>query len=1090
MNKVKLFFVSMLLLVSTLSFAQVTTSSMSGRVTDGTEALIGAIVKATHVSSGTSYGAVTNVEGRFTIQGMRPGGPYKVEIDYLGFGEYVQENIQLQLGETFSLNAQLTASEQILNEVVVTGNASKFTTEKTGASTNIKPEELILLPSINRSIEDFTRLSPYASGTSFGGRDGRSNNFTVDGAKLNNNFGLSSSLPGGGNPISLDALEEIQVTIAPYDVRQANFIGAGINAITKSGTNTFKGSAYTYQYNQDMRGNKIGDIDLGERDKESKSIYGVSLGGPIIQNKLFFFVNGELEKSPEQITQWRASKDGKWDTDNLISRASESDLNEFSKLLSERYGYKTGSYSDFPGGVENYKILARIDWNINNTNKLNLRYNHTQNDDWIPTNGNSSDTGLRLTGLDRISQYSMAFMNSTYSQRNVVNSFTAELNSRLTNEMSNQLLVTYTDINDTRGSKSDPFPFIDIMYGKNANGNQILEPYMSAGYELFTWNNGVKNKVISVADNYTYYLGNQKLTAGLSYEYQTASNAYMRNGTGYYRYASFEDFKNQAAPEAFALTYGYNGEQNPTAEVSFGQLAAYVQDEWNIKDNLKLTAGLRLDNTFFLNDMLRNKAMYDLDFKGKHIDSSVWPTSKIQFSPRLGVTWDVFEDQTLKVRGGTGLFTGRIPLVFFTNMPTEANMLQYVSKNINTTYNSDGSVKNVSPDLAKLAGPMLTNVNDMINKLGLPTTISEEDGVVGSAAIGVDPDFKMPQIWKTSVGVDYLVPVSFPLTVTVEGMYSKDINAIRLINYNIKESDSWAQFTGSDNRYIFPADYRYYNALSGGAHVLSNTSEGWGYTGNITINAQPIKALNVMAAYTHTESKEISGMPGSNANSAWQNVPSVNGPNLSNLQRSQYVTPDRIIGSLTYRINYLKEHMSTDVGLLYSGFTPYSYSYTYSNDMNGDGVTNDLIYIPKNREDIHFKTPEDADAFWSFLDQDKYLSKHKGEYAEAFGVRAPWVHRFDLKLAQNFSLKSGKTVHTLQVSLDILNVGNLLNNTWGVYKNMLPAKNGQILKYEGKDANNVPSYSFFSKEQIEETFARYNNVDQTWKLQLGVRYIF
>jgi hypothetical protein len=245
-----------------------------------------------------------------------------------------------------------------------------------------------------------------------------------------------------------------------------------------------------------------------------------------------------------------------------------------------------------------------------------------------------------------------------------------------------------------------------------------------------------------------------------------------------------------------------------------------------------------------------------------------------------------------------------------------------------------------------------------------------------------------------------------------------------------------------------------------------------------------------MLAYTHTESREISGMPGSDATSAWQNVPSVNGPNLAGLQRSQYVTPDRVVGSLTWRINYDKGRISTDIGLLYSAFSPYSYSYLYANDMNGDGIGNDLIYIPKNKEDIQFITQEDADLFWAFLTKDKYLSSHKGEYAEAFGVRAPWVHRFDLKLARNYTLKIGKSLNTLRVSVDVLNVGNLLNSKWGVYKNMSPANEGKILNYEGKDASNTPFFSFFSKEKVEETFARYNHYDQTWKLQVGIRYIF
>lgn len=1094
-------FILFILSFATFMNAQITTSGMSGSVSDETKSpVIGASVVAEHEPSGTTYGTITNLDGRFTLQGMRTGGPYKVTVSYVGYNTVVFSDITLQLGEIFNLNAQLHESTEMLSEVVVVGTASKFSTEKTGASTNVSNEQMRLLPSINRSIEDFARLSPYSSGNSFAGRDGRSNNFTVDGARLNNNFGLSSNLPGGGNPISLDAIEEIQVVVAPYDVRQSNFIGGGINAITKSGTNTFKGTAYSYFNNQNMRGNKIGDVDFGERDIDGKVIYGFTFGGPIIKDKLFFFANVEYENSPKQITEWRASQNGVADLDNMISRVKQSDLDEFSRLLKERYGYDTGSSTDFPGGKNNFKILGRIDWNINQSNKLSLRYNHTKNDDWNGPNANSGDTGYRLNNTYRIGSDAMSFANSTYSMRNVINSFTAELNTRINNEMSNQFLITYTNINDQRGSSSDPFPFIEIMNGDNvsASGNdpynsQNFSPYMSAGYELFTWNNGVRNNVFNITDNYTYYLGSHKLTAGLSYEWQTASNSYMRNGTGYYRFASFQDFKDEKAPEAFALDYGYGGELNPAGKVSFGQLSAYVQDEWNVLENFKLTAGIRLDNTFFLNDIMRNNAIYDLDFGGRHVDTGKWPDAKFQISPRVGFSWDVFNDKSLKIRGGSGLFVGRLPLVFFTNIPQNSGMIQGTIRNVITTkYNSDGTISSRDPRLDDLDGRLITDVNEMIELLGLQKDITPEQGVFqGGDIAGVDADFKMPQVWKTSIGVDYNLPVSFPFTVTVEGMFTKDINAVRLINYNIKDPNNWEKFSGPDNRYIYPsaADYKYVSK-AGAVCVLSNTNKGYGYTANITLNAEPLKDMNLMLAYTYTESREISGMPGSAATSAWNNVPSINGPNLGELERSQYVTPNRLIASLNYRINYLRGFTSTEIGVFYSGFTPYKYSYTYSTDMNGDGINNDLIYIPASKDEIQWATQEDGDLFWSFLEQDKYLSKNKGKYAGAFAVNAPWVNRFDVRVAQNFSIKAGKTTNTLQVSLDILNFGNLLNSTWGVYQNMSAVKNGQILKYNGKDANNVPNFSFFTDKPVTETFTSYNSVDQTWKLQIGIRYIF
>jgi len=1078
-------------------YAQVTTSGMNGTVnTASGEKLPGATVIAVHEPSGTQYGTVSNAEGQFNLQGMRPGGPYNVRISFIGYASASYTDITLFLGEAFNLDVQLTESAVDVLEVTVVGDRpSKFSTTKTGATTNISTEQLNTMPTINRSISDIARLSPYANGMSFAGGDGRSTNFTVDGANLNNNFGLGSSLPGGGNPISLDAIEEIQVVIAPFDVRQTNFIGGGINAITKSGTNTFTGSAYTYFTNQDLRGNKIGDVDFGERDAESRNIYGVSLGGPIIKNKLFFFVNGEYELQPGQVVSWRPSEDGVANTDLMLSRTSTSDMELVRQHLIDNYGYDPGSYTDYPANESNRKLMARIDWNINDANKMSLRYNYTKNMDWRPTNGNSNNAGFRNRSMDRISQYSMAFSNSLYSMDNIVNSISLDLNSRVSDRVSNQFLATYTSINDIRGSNSDKFPFIDIMYGLRDDDTQIVEPYISAGYELFTWNNGVNNNIMNITDNLTFALDNHKITAGFRYEYQMANNSYMRNGTGYYRYASLEDFLNQAAPRDFALTYGYDGETNPAAEVAFNQAGIYLQDEWSVSSDFKLTYGIRADYMKYVDNIIRNNAIYELDFGGKKIDTGEWPAGNIQYSPRVGFTWDVTGDQTLKLRGGSGLFAGRLPLVFFTNMPTNSGMVQG-SYGAVTRYNEDWTIDEDGSDLAVLAGlagPMITDVDDMISTLNLQNTITPEEGALPRDINGIDPNFKMPQVWKSSLALDYNVPVDFPMTVTLEGMYTKTINGVMLENYNLEEPDnSWARFSGSDDRYIYP-DLGEIEYASNDAYVLANTNEGWGAIGNITVTAEPVSNLFIMAAYTYTESKEVSGMPGSNAGSAYNGLIQVNGPHLPWVQRSQYVVPNRAIASVSYTIPYANDHMSTSFNLFYSGYSADGYSFTYTNDMNGDGHATDLIYIPGERGDIEFVSAADEDAFFAFLEQDSYLSKHQGEYAEAYAARAPWVHNFDLRIAQNFSINAGGTKHTLQLSLDFLNFGNLINSEWGVEKNMFGANNGQILTYEGVDANNVPSFSMVQDDNgvyLNETYSTYYDYDQCWQLQLGARYIF
>lgn len=1099
----------MLLVTVTMSLAQVTTSALSGKVTDESGEVIGANVVAIHQPSGTIYGTMTNANGRFDIQGMRTGGPYKVTISYIGAQSQVYEGITLQLGETFKLNAKLKESADQLEEVVVLGKGSKFSGEKTGATTNISAIEMKALPTVDRSISDIARISPYANGMGFSGGDGRSTNFTIDGANFNNNFGLNDKLPGGGNPISMDAIDEVQVVIAPFDVRQTNFIGGGINAITKSGTNTFKATAYTYQSNDNMRGARVDNISLDIPANNDKHVYGATLGGPIIKNKLFFFAAYEYQLVPSTITDWRASEDGVAVPSQYISRTTVSDLQRVSDFVKKTYGYDTGSFRDFPADETNVKVLGRLDWNITNDHHLAFRYNYTGNQMWNAPNGNSSDTGYRLNGMNRLSQYSMSYANSCYSMDNTVHSFSFDLNSRINDKMSNQLLATYTNIEDIRGTNSSDFPFIDIMNGYTtaADGTitQDLTPYISLGYELFTHNNGVKNKIFNVKDDFSYNIGDHKALVGVSFEHQYANNAYMRNGTGYYRFRSVDDFINGKEPEAFALTHGYFGETEPNAQVTFNQWGFYAQDDWNVTKNFKLNYGVRFDVLKYdEDDIMTNNAIFKLCYNGRHVDTGVWPDANRQFSPRVGFVWDVMGDKSLKVRGGTGLFAGRLPLVFFTNMPTNSGMVQN-SYTANTKY-TDGVATSIDPNLAKTMrdGKILTNTNDMIEALGLPTKINPEDGQLPSMVCGIDQDFKMPQVWKSSIAVDYQLPVSFPLSVSAEYIYNETVHGVMIENWNVKneEAANWERFNtiageegemvslGGDTRMIYPKNYKYNNK---DAYVLTNTKKGYGYTANFTVKAEPIDGLNLMASYTHTESKELTGMPGNAANSTWSGLYTVDGPNFLKLQRSQYVTPHRVIASLGWTNRSKKEGFDTHFNIFYQGYSPSGYSYCYTNDMNGDGISNDLMYIPKDDSEIKFKDENDRAAFWAYVEQDDYLKNHKGEYAEAYSARAPWVNQFDFRIAQDFGVKVGKQMHKLEVSLDFMNVGNLLNSKWGVAKNLADSNNGRILKYEGKDENNTPIFSLYRNSAGEaptESWSYIKNYSQCWKLQLGIRYTF
>jgi len=1067
---------------------QVTTSSLTGTISDENgDPMAGATIVATHVPSGTVYGAIANSVGLYSIQGMRPGGPYTVNVTFIGYKTQSYTEITLLLGENTIMNSTMVPTTTEMTEITVVGYAtSKFSTTKTGAVTNISNTQIANLPTVSRSIMDVTRLSPYGgNGMSFVGSDGRTANFTVDGANFNNNFGLSSALPGGGSPISLESIEELQVVIAPYDVRQTNFIGGGVNAITKSGTNTFKGSLYTFHRNENMRGDAVyGNPIAGARNIDRNTTYGFTFGGPLIKNKLFLFANGEMAKTPTVVNRWRASTDGVADPDNYISRTTINDLRTVSDYVKSKYGYDTGSFTDFPADENNYKLLVRLDWNMTDKHRVALRYNYTKNLYWSSPNASSMDGGTRMSEA-RMSQASMSYANSMYSMNNLVHSFSLDLNSRLSDNLSNQFLATFSKLDDVRGSTSNEFPFIDILKDGQA--------YLSLGYELFTWNNAVHNNVWNIKDELTYYSGNHKIIGGIAYEYKMADNAYMRNGTGYYRYRSLDDFLNEGTPEIVNLTYGYDGESNPAARIRTNKIGIYGQDDWSVTPNFKLSYGLRIDGLFFNNDdLMTNKAIYDLNYSDRHIDTGKWPTANLIVSPRVGFVWDAYGDKSLKLRGGTGLFAGNLPLVFFTNMPTNGGMVQYQAQ-INA---ANAAKRGFSMD--EFAGGLVTDASgqattaalyNRLISLGYPSTISPEDGTVPSAVNGVDPNFKMPQVLKTSLAVDYAFKTSFPLSVTLEGIFNKTINGVSISDWSIPDVGGFARFNGVDNRPVYPAGYR----TKTKAFVLENTKLGYGWSGNITINAQPAEWLNVMAAYAHTVAKDVTGMPGSAAESAFTYVPTVEGPNFIRLHNSQYNTPDRLVASLTAHDNS-GNHFS----LIYESWLGgANYSFMMLNDINSDGYNYDVIYVPTDAEvqsnQFRFVSADDETRFMDYVHANSYLKNRQGKYAEPYSVYSPWVHRIDFGYKHDFVFNANNTKHTLQLSLDLKNVLNLFNSEWGVAKYLNPAigSEARILKFEGVDAEGVATFSTPSAINGDtKTFTPSHSLGQCWYALIGVKYIF
>lgn len=1090
-----------LLLVTVLftysAIGQVTTSSMTGRISGNNETLPGATVIAKHVPSGTTYGTVTNEDGRFTIQGMRVGGPYSVDISYVGFHSTRYENINLKLGETYVLNVKLVEDSQDIAGVEIIGTSS-LASEKTGASTNISQESITGLPTITREIGDFTRLNPQSNGRgNFAGRDARYNNFTVDGAAFNNNFGLSSGLPGGGSPISIDAIEEISVNISSYDIRNSNFTGANINAVTKSGDNTFKGTVYSFLKPGAFNGNKIDTTEIKGANDAFKQLYGASIGGPIIKDKLFFFLNGEYESEvyPNSGQAWNPRADESVEPSNelLIARTTVSDLQQMKDHLQNTYGYDAGEFQNRPNFKnQSYRILARLDWNINQNNKLTLRYNDVKSTADVSTNRNSAPNPR---GSARNSIQSIAFTNSNYIMTNVVRSITGELNSIINNQIANKLLLSYTHIADKRDSNSDEFPFVDIY----KDGDQ----YMSFGYELFTKNNAVINNVANITDNISFYLGNHTVTAGLAFDYLYFKNSYLRYALGYYRYASMEDFFNDAKPLAYGLTYGYNNTDAPGAELSFGYGSLYAQDEWSINELFRLTYGLRIEMPFYLNKLDDNPSNYkEYEFKdGRKIDLAKWPNSKPLFSPRVGFNWDVNGDQSFQVRGGSGLFTGLLPFVWFTNQPTNSGVIQ------NTVELREDRV----PEDFNFS----TNYKDVIARYPDLFPNAPSDGLPGSLCF-VDPEFKLPQVWRSTLAADVKLP--WDMIFTVEGVVSKDVNVVMQQNINEldpsgkiiqggAERDSWyvKQDDGSwkkNNRIHKEFSY---------AMMLSNASKGYQYSITAQLEKKFSFGLEGLVAYTHAVSKDLTTNPGSSANSAWSSNTALNSLNDPELSWSNFSIPHRVLGALTYSHN-LDKVFGFSISLYYSGSHQDRYSYTYNKDMNGDGVNSDLMYIPKDASEIVFKDVTDKEgnivmsaadqsaAFMDYIDGDKYLSKHKGEFAQRFGALGPWVNRYDAKVLINLFHDFGTNRnYTLQLSLDFKNVANMFKSTWGVYKTHGLANYNNIrpLKFEGMlDGGETPTPQFTLNASNINSFknsAKFvNNVtlSNAWSMLLGIRFIF
>ncbi|MDX5418973.1 MAG: TonB-dependent receptor [Hymenobacteraceae bacterium] len=1088
MKKLLLSTLLMLLCVVTMH-AQVTTSSINGSVKDSKgEALIGATVRATHGPSGTTYGGVTNTEGRFNIPNVRVGGPYSVEVSYIGYEPKVYSNISLSLGVPYQLDATMSASGTELQEVVVsTDRSSVFNANKTGAATNVGVQQIEKLPTINRSVTDFTRLTPQANGNGFAGRDGRFNNLQVDGANFNNGFGLSSNpLPGGNSqPISLDAIEEVQVNIAPYDVRQSGFTGAGINAVTRSGTNEFSGSAYTFYRNQDFNGTKVGDNELPEQTERKNQIFGARVGGPIIKNKLFFFGNFEHENETYPGVNWVASRPGL--TGPNVSRTTAEDLERVRQHLISTYGYDPGAYENYANDFnnKNTKFLTRIDWNISDMHKFTLRYNQVVGTSDQTVNATSAPNPRASSS--RIGQNALSFSKSNYGFENSVRSVTAELNSTLSSVLSNQFLATYSRIQDTRTSPSSPFPFVDIY----KDGDQ----YMNFGYELFSWENDVINNNYSFINNVSYLAGKHNLTGGASFEIQNFGNSFQRYGTSYYRYASVDDFINNARPIQFGLTYPYEG-QDPYSRINFGMAGLYVQDKFAATDRLNLTMGVRAELPVYMNDLtanpsIDNMTLLDPDGNETKYSSGEWPKSRVLLSPRIGFNYDLLEDRSLSLRGGTGIFSGRVPFVWLTNMPTGAGVIQNVVDGVSA---STLDVIRFQPDRYYWLENGPSNVFIKQPNAGAP----------GSFAL-VDRNFKMPQVWRSSLGADYTI-AGTPLVATADLLFTKDLVGVYQFNANRKPATMQLNNNGDNRDFWNGSSNARYNPAMSEAVVLTNNDKGHSLSATAGLTLPSRSGFFGSVFYTFTEAKDVTGNPGSSAGSAWSNNYSINDPNELLMGISQYSIPHRVVANASYRLEYANR-FATTVSLFYQGAAQGRFSYIYNGDVNRDGVSSDLLWIPTSSAEMNFAPIMDKGAVLFTPEQqraafDKFVEGQgltRGAYAERNSGLMPWFNQFDFRLLQDVFANVGGKRNTLQLSVDVNNIGNMLNSDWGVRQQLNGGSNFhyQLLRVTGVSSTGVPTYNMITiRDNAGNTimpdspFRENFSLASTWSMQLGLRYIF
>lgn len=1058
---------SALLSVATVCVsAQVTTSAVSGQVIDELkEPVIGATVTAVHEPSGTTYGAITNSDGRYTIQGMRTGGPYEIEISYIGYKKSTYTEIYLELGNTFALNASLEESSELLDEVVVVANAKS----NAGASQNFSSQRIENTPTVDRNIYDVVKNMPMAitsknGGITFAGSNNRYNSFQIDGTVSNDVFGLASSGTNGGqtgaNPISMDAIQEIQVVIAPFDVRQSGFTGGGINAITKQGTNTTHGSAYTYFNNQNMYGKYSAILGNAKSplDQQYTRTFGGTLGGAIIKDKLFYFVSaeGKKESYPSNIYPGYSS-------DYITSDVAQQIADKYYEYTGVNEGYSQRNVDN-----KSFGLLARIDWNINQNHKLALRYQHNNSydDNYSPSTS------------------SYEFNNSSYRMNNKTNSIVAELNSHIGQNLYNELRASATFVRDHRDVEYNA-PTVQIDNVTTGDGISTIE--VNIGTEYSSGANSLDQDIYVFEDNLSWYMGNHTFTFGTHNEIYRMKNLYIQGVNGSWYYDTLEDFLND---QAYKFTYKYSdpdltgGDTRYAPTMKAGQFGFYAQDKWILSNNFDLTYGLRIDIPVVFNSPSTN-ADFNSYAVAQGFEARVgeMPNAKVMFSPRVGFRWYVDEDHNTLIRGGVGLFTGRVPFVWLSNAFNNTGV-ELKSGNIYSSTDANGNTT-YAPSLAQYA-------NDPMGALNSRTSEGDLQDIVTIAK-----DFKYPQALRANLAWEQRLPGDVKMT--LEGLYSKTLHNVFFENLALTQSGTVYSIPG-----VEASAAPYYTYASGNYNSIintKNTNKGYTYTLSALFNKSFNFGLDLSASYTFSRAKSVNDGTSSVAYSNWKYNYSRDTNSDGELGFSKFDIPHRVMVQLSYNSpKYWNGWMSTNFSIIYNGFNGGRYSLTMneSADFNGDGYRgNSLLYIPTDEElelmnfvdytsggEVIMTAEESRQAFKEWIENDSYAKNHRGQYAERNSNLSPWENEINLHLSQN--IYNIKGVGKLEFTFDIINFANMLNKKWGAtYGNIYNVSPIRVMSIASDGGTYTPAFVYNSNNTISKS-----DVSSRWHAQVGIRLTF